>query len=128
MANRRKTEFLTVLAALFCVTAVRADNPPVTTQIQKVLDDYVAERHEIEVSRASPSTFRSATRDPLSRRSRAITGVRTSARSTATRCGRSGVTPNTLKPRSSCGSRPTNGSLPGRRSGTGCLNITPGAM
>jgi D-alanyl-D-alanine carboxypeptidase len=48
MTTRRAMEFL-LLAALSCAGGVSAeDTPPITAQIQQVLDDYLAQRREIE--------------------------------------------------------------------------------
>ena len=50
MTTQRATHLLLLLCAAFlCASGVRADEmPPVTAQIQKVLNDYVAERREVE--------------------------------------------------------------------------------
>ena len=48
MTTKRAINFLLLLAALCCAGGVRADDTPVTTQIQQVVDDYLAQRRDIE--------------------------------------------------------------------------------
>jgi hypothetical protein len=48
MTAKRAINFLLLLAAVCCAGGVRADDTPVTTQIQQVVDDYLAQRRDIE--------------------------------------------------------------------------------
>lgn len=48
MTAQRAINILLLLAALCCAGSVRADDTPVTAQIQQVVDDYLAQRRDIE--------------------------------------------------------------------------------
>ena len=48
MTAKRAIDVLLLLAAFCCAGGVRADDTPVTTQIQQVVDDYLAQRRDIE--------------------------------------------------------------------------------
>jgi D-alanyl-D-alanine carboxypeptidase len=48
MTTKRAIIFLLLLAAFGCADGVRADDAPITAQIQRVVDDYLAQRRDAE--------------------------------------------------------------------------------